>query len=275
MASLPGATDEEKLTALTSKTYKDQALWFLNAFWKDFASNEVEKVWLYKHKFDTLDQAKKAEGNELDEVNAHRFLEQIHTTLTVKEMRDMLRTTGIDKFKMVSLTHYLIAAYKVDWHRLVRSTQSDNEAELAKAQKLLDDMQVSFRDANTSLRELDKAATELRAQEDTHNKKTQDLRHRSEDESANAVARNKAKAELAQHLAEDPLPLRKAKITTEAAQKKAEKACDLAKKKLDEAEAYLKDVSMRSGSAQGSIWWMERELTEAKRFLPQKKGGGR
>ena len=38
------------------------------------------------------------------------------------------------------------------------------------------------------------------------------------------VQQNKAKNELAQHLAEDPLPLRKAKITLEAALKKAEKA---------------------------------------------------
>ena len=38
------------------------------------------------------------------------------------------------------------------------------------------------------------------------------------------VSRNKAKNELAQHLGEDPLPLRKAKITAEAAVKRAERA---------------------------------------------------
>ncbi len=41
------------------------------------------------------------------------------------------------------------------------------------------------------------------------------------------MSRNKAKAELAQHLAEDPLPLRRAKITTEAAHKKADKVINL------------------------------------------------
>jgi len=114
------------------------------------------------------------------------------------------------------------------------------------------------------------------------------------------VNRNKAKAELAQHLASDPLPLRKAKITQEAAVKKAEKtakaatearaAAEVAKanalkaqdaaeqavaealKKFEEAEAYLKEVKSKPGAAQGQIWWLERTLHEAKAYLPEKKG---
>ena len=43
----------------------------------------------------------------------------------------------------------------------------------------------------------------------------------------------------AQHLAEDPLPLRRAKITTEAATKKAQKAREDVEAKVREAEAYL------------------------------------
>jgi len=271
MAKLPGKNDEEKLNALNAKIHKEQAVWFLNAFWKEHGEKDAGKIWDYKHKFDTLDP-KKAEGNELDEMNAHRFLESISSTLTIKELRDLLRGTGIDKFKYVSLTHYLLAAYKVDWHRLVNAAQGDNEQELIKAQKMLDEMQVAFKDADASLKELDKSAKELKAQEDAYNNKTNDLKKKTE-EGSSAVAQNKAKAELAAHMAEDPLPLRKAKITNDAALKKAEKACDLAKKKLDEAEAYLKEVSMRSGSAKGSCWWMDRELVEAKKYLPQKKGG--
>ena len=33
MSVLPGANDNEKLNALCEKTYKEQAVWFLNAFW--------------------------------------------------------------------------------------------------------------------------------------------------------------------------------------------------------------------------------------------------
>jgi len=92
---------------------------------------------------------------------------------------------------------------------------------------------------------------------------------------------------LAQHLSSDPLPLRRAKITQEAAVKKAEKAtaaaiearnaADAAKedmaKKLDAAEAYFEEVRNKPGSAHGSIWWMDRELHEARAYLPERKGG--
>jgi len=101
------------------------------------------------------------------------------------------------------------------------------------------------------------------------------------------VAQNKAKAELAQHLAEDPLPLRKAKITLEAALKKAEKArapfeaatklaedaLEEARKKLADAENYLEEVKKKPGSSHGTFWWMDRELQEKKKFLPERKGG--
>ena len=79
------------------------------------------------------------------------------------------------------------------------------------------------------------------------------------------VQQNKAKAELAQHLAEDPLPLRKAKITLEAARKKAEKArapfeaatkiaeeaLERTRQRVAEAEAYLQEVKSRPGSPHG------------------------
>jgi len=92
---------------------------------------------------------------------------------------------------------------------------------------------------------------------------------------------------LAQHLASDPLPLRKAKITQEAAVKKAkravkaaaeasaaaEAALDDCQKKFEEAEAYLIEVKSKPGSAQGQLFWIERELKEAKFYLPEKRGG--
>ena len=58
----------------------------------------------------------------------------------------------------------------------------------------------------------------LQEQEDAYARKTEELKQKSEE--GGLVSRNKAKNELAQHLGEDPLPLRRAKITTEAATKK-------------------------------------------------------
>lgn len=69
--------------------------------------------------------------------------------------------------------------------------------------------------------ELEAALAEVKAQEDAYHGKIADAERRSQE--GGVVSRNKAKAEHAQLLAEDPLPLRKAKITLEAATKRAEK----------------------------------------------------
>jgi len=88
----------------------------------------------------------------------------------------------------------------------------------------------------------------------------------------------KQKNELAQLLAEDPLPLRRAKLTTEAATKKAEKARIVADEalveaeaKFNEAERFLEEIRMRGGGGEGTLWWIDRELQEVKKYLPKRK----
>jgi len=227
---------------------------------------------------------KKKEGNELDEFQAHRFLEGIGTTMTVQELRNYIRSIGVDKVKYIPICHFLLARYKADLHKLVTASQGDNQ-EIEKAQKMLEVAQAACREAEAKQQvsakaeaELKAALAELKAQEDAFNAKTADLKRKSEEGSV--VAQNKAKNELSQHLASDPLPLRKAKITQEAVTKKAEKAraaadlaLDEARKRLEEAEAFLKECQARSGSAQGALWWINRELQEAKKYMPEKKGG--
>jgi len=387
MAKLAGANDVERLKDLCSKNFKSQAVWFLNAFWDDGLDKEAEKCWSYVQTLQKLDLQKGADGNEVDELNQHRFLEAFHETQTVREMRDNLRSSGAigDSVKMIPLSHYLIFKYKIDWHVLVNAAQGDNRKEIEEAQRKLDEVQAAFKEADSKAQqakaalreaeareseaksreaqaktteaeakakeadakqkeanaksreaeakaaqeELQAALAELHSQEHAYNNKTTDLKRRSEDENTGVVNRNKAKAELAQHLAEDPLPLRRAKITQEAAVKKADKASQLAtdaraaaeaalkqatsarasaeesareataarssaekarqhaanakaaaeealeemQRKVDEAEAYFLEVKSKPGSAKGSIWWMERELHEAKAYLPTKKGG--
>jgi len=282
--SLSGKTDFEKLSALSSKTYKEQAIWFLNSFWHDFASKEGENLWNWAQKHAELDP-KKTEGNELDEFGTHRFLESIGTTMTVQELRNYIRSIGIDKVKHIPLSHFLLARFKADLHKLVTASQGDNQQEVEKAQKMVNEAQAACTDAESKSRasakaeaELKAALAELKAQEDAFNSKTEDLKKKSE--AGSVVQQNKAKAELAQHLASDPLPLNRAKLNTEAATKKAEKArmaadaaYEEAKTKLEQAEAYLKEVSSRSGSAQGALWWIDRELKEARKYMPERKGG--
>jgi len=342
--SLPGKNDYEKLTNLIKKNHKDQVVWFLNGFW-DKNSKDAEMLFKWVEQLNKLDLQKGADGNELDELNAHRFLEYFKETMTVTEMRENLRSTGAitGNVRYVPITHILIFRFKIDWHYLVNSSQGDNSAEIALAQKKLDDVQAALRaaearatEAKEAVRkaeareaeakkaeadnkareaelraakvELEAALAELKAQEDAFNNRTNELTAKSEDQSIGQVTRNKAKAELAQHLSSDPLPLRRAKITQEAAVKKCERAAkaaadaaaaaaaaaveagkarqvaleakhaaeaavEEANKRVEEAEAFLEYVKSKPGSAQGAIWWMSRELEEARKYLPERKGG--
>eukprot|EP01088_Endostelium_zonatum_P019175 TRINITY_DN648_c0_g2_i2.p1 TRINITY_DN648_c0_g2~~TRINITY_DN648_c0_g2_i2.p1 ORF type:complete len:318 (-),score=105.18 TRINITY_DN648_c0_g2_i2:47-958(-) len=293
--------DEQAFNNLCAKPYKDQAVWFLNAYWKKFGEKEATNVFDYYHKCIELDE-KKAAGNQLDELNAHRFLEKVDKTLTVVSLRDKLNKAGIDKNakrKFVPLTHFLVIHYNVNPSELANAPQGDNQEEVERAQKLLEQVQHAFSEAQRTAElshkaevaakqaqaELEAAKAELQAQEDAFNNRTAELQAKSTQ--GGAVQMNKAKNELAQHLSSDPLPLRKAKITNEAAVKKAEKASAAAEaariaaenaleeatRKLAEAEAYLEEVKSRPGSAAGALWWIERELHEAKKYLPKSKGG--
>lgn len=78
------------------------------------------------------------------------------------------------------------------------------------------------------------ALLELKKQEEAYAAKKQDLEKKTQE--GGLVSRNKAANELAQLLAEDPLPLRRAKINQEAAVKKSEKAALAAKEAATKAE---------------------------------------
>merc|ERR1712063_22411 len=133
--------------------------------------------------------------------------------------------------------------------------------------------------------EVESALAEVHKQESEYQGKIADCQRRSEE--GGVVQRNKAKAELAQLQAEDPLPLSRAKITLEAAQKRAEKArapfaearakaeaaMDEASRRVDEAQAYLNEIKNQPGQPYGSIWWVDRELHEQKKYLPTSRGG--
>ena len=72
-----------------------------------------------------------------------------------------------------------------------------------------------------------------------------------------------AKNELAQHLGEDPLPLRRAKITTEAATKKAERAT----KAAEEAAAAARVAAAKAAEARAAA---EEAVAEAQRKVSSK-----
>jgi len=269
-------SDDDKLKELCCKTHKEQAIWFLNAFWnKASMEKEAENIWKYAHKFSELDLQKHETGNTLDELNAHRFLEAFREPMTVVEMRDSLRSTGAippqGRPKDFPITHFMLARFKVDWHALVNASQGDNAEEMARCQRLLKEIQDSIPELQKTEAEAKAASAEQKKQQKIYDDKTADLQAKTTQ--GGAVQQNKAKAELSQHLAQDPLPLSRAKITAEAAAKRAEKAVANAKAKVEEIERQLKELALKAGSAAGALFWINRELHEAKQFMPISKGG--
>jgi len=88
--------------------------------------------------------------------------------------------------------------------------------------------------------ELNAALADLKAQEDSYENQKNDLTQRSQ--TGGNVSRNKAKAELEILLREDPLPLRRAKLNTEAAERRADKARAPFKAAKEIADAALAEA---------------------------------
>jgi len=374
-------SEKAQFLELTRKKYSDQAIWFLNGFWKEGAEQESENIWNYQNKFVELDSRKK-EGNELDEFWSHKFLESLGETLTVIQLRERLRKIDLDANGKMALLEYLMFKYSKGIPEVLNAPQGDNTEEIEKAQAELQAVQDALASVQTKLEEqkrakeeverrlreqqkvaaelkrkeeeqkkklaeqkqklaeqkaaeeearraeeevrraegeLRAAVNELKAQEDNYHKQIEELTRKSESGDS-IVAKNKAKQELAQLKQENPLPLRRAKITQEAALRKVEKQRKAAEAATQEVEAatrevqasvkqaeaaarelehakheaeestrrveeavrqieaqfqqaqdYLEEVKKKDGVAYGAIWWMERELKEAKKYLPRSK----
>jgi len=262
---------KQQFSDLTRMKYSEQAKWFLNGFWSDGIEKEAENVWKCTQKFIELDKDRKVDGNELDEFLAHKFLESLGETLTVIALRDKLRKIDLDCNGKMALLEYLAFRYGKGVKDIVDAPQGENPEELKKATQKLQAVQDALTELKKTQAELKIAVDELNSQETAYNNEVKALETKSKDASASMVARNKAAAELAQLKEKDPLPLRKAKTTQEAALRKVEKQTKETEARMREAEEYLNQVRKQGGSPLGACWYLDRELLEAKKYLPQKK----
>merc|ERR1712063_151350 len=161
-------SDLDKLHDICGKTYKEQGIWFLNCFWEQFAEKEAELVWQYVLKNAELDSDNHELGVALDEMKAHVFLEKFDETLTVREMREKLRSTGAigesERPKNVPLTHFLLYKYNANWHTLVDETrQGDNKEEMAKAEKMLQEVAKAVKESEAKASAARKALSEAQS----------------------------------------------------------------------------------------------------------------
>merc|ERR1712038_389777 len=251
---------EKEWAELVKTTHTEQAIWFLNGFWDDVEADK-EQIWDMVHLMIEIEcgspklygkkKWEEKEGNDLDQFQSHRFLEKFGETLTVKELSAVLKKIDIDTNKRMCMTEYLVYKYKKDGPSVVNSPQGGGDPEeFEAAKKQFNEAQDQLRQAIKLQEELEAAMKALEAEEKSFNDKVAKLEKKVENKRLSATKIGIARSELEQLKSQDPLPLRKAKLTTKAATKKAKK---------------------QGGVAKGAIWWMERELEELQKFAPRRK----
>jgi len=337
--SAPTADERAKFKKLTQLPYKDQAVWFANGYWGDGVDGSVANtIWDYTKSFVELDKMgpNKGKGTELDQFWSAKFLEDNDKAITALDRKAALKVIDVDADGKMALIEYLVWKYKKGINETITAPQGDNSAAIKAAQQKIDAVMSQLAECEASLEkqkqavkdnetaqkenaaaqaklvkeeealwfaeaELKKAIEELDKQEAEYKAKIAALEGTIARETGMKQA--KAKNELSQLKGEDPLPLRRAKITQEAALRKVQKQkiavgvakeavlaaqAELAKKaqalakavkdledaytkleaKLAEAREELEKVKAKPGGGKGAIWWMEREMFEADARLP-------
>eukprot|EP00461_Guttulinopsis_vulgaris_P002799 UN02800 len=136
-----------KIKAVTAMTYKEQAIFYLNAFWNDKtpASEEAETVWQLAIDFAKEDHIKGAKGNELNAVQAFNVLQRRGQTLTALELKAQLRKVDIDANGEMALAEYLLFINNRDPVAFVTNPQGEIDPALLKAvQDQIDQLNKSF-----------------------------------------------------------------------------------------------------------------------------------
>jgi len=244
-AKLEGKTLAD-FSDVTRRPYKDQGIFFLNAFWPEYGAsaeekeekkNVPERIWRYWQRIKELDYKQYIalpdnkrmdeykETPNLDEFWSHKMLEMDGKPLPVIQFRQEFRKIDLNFDNKMALIEYLVYEFKQDVKTLLARPQGTNE-ELVKAQAALDLVQQEITKIESKKADLTAAAEK------------------------GGVKGNAAGNELKQLLAADPLELNRAIISAEAAVRKASR--------------------LQGDQPQGALWWINRELTEAKKYKPKK-----
>jgi len=125
----------------------------------------------------------------------------------------------------------------------------EQQRKLEEQEKRLNDQRAAEALVRQAEEEQSAAVAELKAQEDSYKRTIEDLTQKSETGDS-IFAKNKAKQELAQLKQENPLPLRRAKITQEAALRKVEKQRKEAEIATSQVEAVHREVQSATRDAE-------------------------
>eukprot|EP01089_Gocevia_fonbrunei_P012811 TRINITY_DN3122_c0_g2_i2.p1 TRINITY_DN3122_c0_g2~~TRINITY_DN3122_c0_g2_i2.p1 ORF type:complete len:197 (+),score=77.96 TRINITY_DN3122_c0_g2_i2:125-715(+) len=194
-------------------------------------------------------------------------------------MREKLTSFGVERVRNVPLAHFLMWKYNLKASEVANAPQGANQEELAQALEMLAKVQAALKQVEAAEAAAKKREAEALESERPFRLAQEELQAAIDDlHSQEQAYKNKT--------------LRRAKITTEAAERKAEKlrapfketreraeearaaaerAVEEARERMDEAEAYLAEVKRKPGQPYGALWWIDRELAEVRRYLPSSK----
>eukprot|EP00164_Ancoracysta_twista_P000594 GFYU01000786.1.p1 GENE.GFYU01000786.1~~GFYU01000786.1.p1 ORF type:complete len:264 (+),score=127.53 GFYU01000786.1:96-887(+) len=195
---------KQKLAEVTQTSIEDQAKTFLRAFVLEFQGNFEEVLELAaEFKKYAPNPEENSLVRELDEHQAHIFLEKRGETATVVELRDALAEIDLDKNRNVAFIEYVLWKFHKNLSQLFTPPKGGASPEaLAMLDKAIEDFQ--------------KVIAEREARE----KKMEELKKIADGEGVKAMA---AKNELAQLQAADQLEQNKREVTLAAAKRRAEK----------------------------------------------------
>ena len=249
-------------------------------------ANEIWKVKELFVKLDKMSDKKQGEeGNELDMFWSAKLLEDLDQTMSAIARKQALREIDQDSNGSMALVEYLVWKHKVGIEESLAKPQGVSD-ELIAAQEALKKVEAALNKVRQALadlarleEELKQAIAALEAEEAAYKKKCDDLQAKIDNPSTSGMQKAKASNELAQLKSEDPLPLRRAKITQEAALRKVEKQKKQVAKEEDAlvgelAEAQKKvDAAGANGGANapGTMWCMQRQMFDSDYYLPTNK----
>jgi chromosome segregation ATPase len=299
------SSDDAKLAELCKLKYFDQAVWFCNGFFAELlAAKKLEDIYSWIQAFEKLDMMgpdrKGPEGSELDQFWSAKFLEDNDKAITALERKAALKEIDKNNNGRMAIIEYMLWKFKKTVHQVATAPQGSNVEALAKAKKKLEEVQKALDEVLAAIEklrlereqlaklkiELQEADAALAAEQKAYNDKCSALEDKIKNPATSSMQKSKAQNELAQLKSEDPLPLRRAKITSEAAIRKVEKQekavaaaiADMERKqeslsvKLQEAQEELVRIQQQGGEGgKGSLWLMNRKLYEADSYLARAK----
>jgi len=249
-------SDEElakRFVVVTAMKVDDQVFEFLKSFVNVFKGNFEEVLELVEEFVKSAPAGTNREAlKDLDEFDAHRFLERRDESLTVKELREAILVMDLDRNRRVAFVEYALWKYQRD-----RGEKFVNLQLLVNPNIVLGGDDAVIREAIRKhaevVRERKKREDEMAALQATINA------------TPDSVKGKAAAARLAQMKSEDTLELKKREITAEAAKRKAEKNAvdpfaeeqkrlEADKKAKEEEEKQKREAARANLKAKASLW---------------------